>query len=128
MIYKPSLANLAILLRTPSRWPHGFVWNHLHPHFNPVGLVFRTWGGPANYDDSNDNYLVDLRKILGCDYETCERLLMTHLPTGLKFYKAWPASTVTPEMVANALVSGLRSGARAVKEANTAQSPRATTT
>jgi len=98
-----SLAELATLLREPHRWPAGFVWDHRHPHKNAVKLAFLTWGGPKSYDDSNEDYIVELSLRLKCQIADCENLLCTHLMLGQRTYKKWPRGEITPEMVADAI-------------------------
>lgn len=106
--YRPgSLAELAALLREPSKWPAGFVWNHRHPHMNAVGLAFQHWGGPHCYDDSNDDYVLQLALGLKCQIAICDKLLFTHHMMGQRTYKRWPFGKITPEMVAGAIEAHL---------------------
>lgn len=98
-----SLIELATLLREPHRWPDGFVWNHRHPHKNAVGLAFQHWGGPRCFDDSNEDYIVQLSLQLKCQIADCDRLLLTQNMMAQRTYKRWPFGKITPEMVAGAI-------------------------
>lgn len=40
---KPSLANLAYVLRHPETWPRGFVWNYSNCRSCAMGLAHRLW-------------------------------------------------------------------------------------
>lgn len=99
----PSLVALVTLLREPGIWPPGFEWSHRHPHKNAVGLAFRHWGGPTCYDDSNEDYVLILAKILQCPEEVCAETLLTHLTFCQQYYKRGLFRGITPEMVAKAI-------------------------
>lgn len=56
-ITKPSLANLAYVLRHEEVWPKKFKWNFGNPEKCAMGLAAKLWGGSSN--------IIDIAKLFG---------------------------------------------------------------
>ena len=106
---EPSVAALSHALRHPETWPEGFEWDYRRVECCAMGLARRLWPGPRI-------------PLLGLSQAAARRIFCDAKPSGGGFF---PASRVTPSLVADLLDEEMANVAKARTAAATQSRARA---
>jgi hypothetical protein len=102
-VEQPSLVNLSYCLRNPDTWPEGFYWDYGKCERCAMGLASALWRRSIP-EVNNDIGASVMARVFHMSYEGARRIFFGSYVRRKLFSRVHiPHSSITPEMVADAI-------------------------